>query len=82
METLGVSKRSRTAGVIVAAAVFVLTLVKPADTMPLPLLSAPPPMVAAAIWAVLAFIWVWFMEGVLIAVGAIWRRVIRFAGWQ
>jgi hypothetical protein len=53
---------------------FVFTWANPSAN-DLPLLSGAPPVVLAAAWAVLAFVWVWFMEGVFLALRAMWRRI-------
>jgi hypothetical protein len=68
------STRWRIAAAVVAVAVFVLTLVRPGDN-PIPLLSGYPPMVGTLAWAILAVIWVWFLEAVVAAI----RRLVTAA---
>lgn len=69
------SRQSRIAGLILAAIVFVLNLADPRP-IGLPVLDTGMPVVLATVWAVSAFVSVWFLEGVLIALRWFWRRLL------
>jgi hypothetical protein len=68
------SKPWRIAGLIVAASVFVLTVADPVADPP-PFLEGIPSVVLAAARAVLAFVVVWFYEGVFQAARWVYRAV-------
>ena len=65
----GMSTRWRIAGFVLAAIAFIGTLLSPRHSLTVP------PIVEAAVAAVVVFIAVWLYEGILIAVRWIWRKL-------
>ena len=70
------SKRWHLGGVIVAAVIAVAALTDP-TRFDLPVIGSEPRILVAAVWAAIAYVYVWFVEGVAGSVRWLWRRTHR-----